>query len=449
MRSGWFDRFVWIAFVVAVGFVCFTFGFITPILQWFPYALMSRALHELPHLGEQGDIFHSDLYVSARSERTGVVRYDQERAFNGYTLFTSAHAPAAFLIDMNGDIVHDWRLPYDEIRDSSSPVPDPRFPEKTFWRDAYLYPNGDVLAIYEAWGPRLFGYGLVKVDRNSRLIWKRLDHIHHDVSVGSAGEIYAPMQVWRTEPIPEFPQIKTPCVEGFVIMLSPDGKLLKKVSIYEAFARSSYRGMMRLLAVPENEDMLHTNSVKPLPPSFAAIFPQAGPHTVLISSRNIDTIAVLDLDAEKIIWAMRGPWARQHDARPLPNGNIMLFDDLGDFEHGNHSRVLEFEPKPFKLVWEFPGDTGEILDTEILGAEEKLQNGNVLITDSGTARMLEVTPDKKVVWEYRSPFLEGDQHQYVGVLTSGHRYAPGDLHFQFNRSTTSKELESAPGEGHR
>lgn len=344
---------------------------------------------------------------------------------------------------MQGTIVHEWHLPYDRIWNSSAIVKYPSVPESLFWRDVYLYPNGDMLAVYEGWSDPLWGYGLAKMNLNSQPIWTYLDHVHHDVSVGADGRIYTLVQSWRTKRIPEFPEIRTPCTEGFVAVLSSDGKLLKKVSLYEAFARSQYRGMMGLLKLLSTSDTLHTNSVKPLTASFARLFPQAGPNTVLISSRHLDAIALLDLDAEKIVWLLRGPWARQHDARPLPDGDIMLFDDLGDFAHDNHSRVLEVQPNPFKIVWEFPGDSGETLKSKILGAEQKLPNGNVLITDSGTARLLEVTPDKKVVWEYRSPFLRGDHHQFVAVLNSGHRYAPSDLEFPIDDQRRPDHIETA------
>jgi hypothetical protein len=443
MKRTWTEHLFRAAFVVAVGFVCFVFGFFTPIVRYFPYYVMADIIAELPGNIQINDVFHSDMYIAATSSRTGVVQYDAERAYNGYTLFSSAHKACAYLINMKGDVIHEWHLSYDRIWKKSSAVQYPDIPASVFWRDIFLYPNGDLLAVYEGWQLHIYGFGLAKIDSNSRVIWTYLDHIHHDVTVGPDGRIYALAQAWRTTPMPSFPEIKPPRVEGFVVVLSPQGRLLKRISLFDAFARSPYRGMLRLLNVPATDEMLHTNSVKPLPPNFAKMFPQAGPNSVLISCRNLDAIALLDLDAEKIVWLMRGPWARQHDARPLPDGNIILFDDLGDFARGNHSRVLEFQPNPFKVLWEYPGDSGEVLNSEILGAEEKLPNGNVLITDSGTARLLEVTPDKKVVWEYRSPFVQGPHHEFVGVLNSAHRYAPSDLHFQFNHQTKSNTLETA------
>ena len=52
------------------------------------------------------------------------------------------------------------------------PGQDPRPDPSIHYRNAYLYPNGDLLAIYEAAGDTPWGYGLYKMDKDSRLIWK-------------------------------------------------------------------------------------------------------------------------------------------------------------------------------------------------------------------------------------------------------------------------------------
>ena len=39
------------------------------------------------------------------------------------------------------------------------------------------------------------------------------------------------------------------------------------------------------------------------------------------------------------------------------------------------------------------------------GCVDRLPNGNTLITETAKGHFLEVTPDKKVVWEYINPFF--------------------------------------------
>lgn len=48
-----------------------------------------------------------------RRTRTGLIAHDRERALPGYTLFTPMLGDGTvYLIDMDGQMVHAWRLPY-------------------------------------------------------------------------------------------------------------------------------------------------------------------------------------------------------------------------------------------------------------------------------------------------------------------------------------------------
>jgi Arylsulfotransferase (ASST) len=416
-----------VAFLLAFGFFCLLIGFLTTIAHVFPYSFFRSALIELGGPGSVS-LYQSEMYVPADSSKVGVARYDPERAYNGYTLFTSAHTQGAFLIDMKGRVLHSWALPYSRVWNHHAAVKHPVAHFVT-WDKAYLYPNGDLLAVYVRWGTALYGYGLVKMDQYSHPQWAYLQHVHHDVTVGPDGRIYTLTQRIRRRSIPGVP-FDPPANDNSVVVLSPYGKVLNEVSVLDAFARSKYRGMLALDRDADSADPLHINSVNPMPASFHRIFPFAGPNTVLISSRTLDTIALLDLDSRKIIWLQHGPFARQHDAEFLSNGDMMLFDDVGDTAYGRRSRVIEFQPNPFKIVWQFPGDTGHKLNSQILGSVQKLPNGNVLITDGDQGRILEVTPDKKIVWEYNNPFRQGDKKQYVPIIRWAHRFAPAQLHFK-------------------
>src|SRR3546814_20592216 len=58
------------------------------------------------------DPLATDLWHPVRTDEKGVTIYDPERAANGLTLYTSGHAQEAFLMDMEGKVVHEWSLPY-------------------------------------------------------------------------------------------------------------------------------------------------------------------------------------------------------------------------------------------------------------------------------------------------------------------------------------------------
>ncbi|MEJ2140467.1 MAG: arylsulfotransferase family protein, partial [Gammaproteobacteria bacterium] len=90
----------------------------------------------------------------------------------------------------------------------------------------------------------------------------------------------------------------------------------------------------------------------------------------------------------------------------------------------------EFDPQTLEVSWEFPDDTGERLYSSIYGSQQRLPNGNTLISESNNGRILEVTESKDIVWEYMIPERKVN---YLGNLVStviyAERFNPEDLPF--------------------
>ncbi len=83
-------------------------------------------------------------------------------------------------------------IPQHNFREAfpNHPEPDGQ-PLLDYWRRAFLYPNGDLLAIYE-------GFGLIKIDKNSHLLWANPLRFHHDLWIDPAsGDIWALSRVLR------------------------------------------------------------------------------------------------------------------------------------------------------------------------------------------------------------------------------------------------------------
>ncbi|WP_423836751.1 arylsulfotransferase family protein [Stutzerimonas stutzeri] len=89
----------------------------------------------------------------------------------------------------------------------------------------------------------------------------------------------------------------------------------------------------------------------------AAFAPAKGPPgQVLVSFRNLSTIALVDPALGAVTWATTGPWLVQHDSRLLPNGNMTLFDNAANYREANISRVLEVNPTTREVVWSYEGN---------------------------------------------------------------------------------------------
>ena len=92
-----------------------------------------------------------------------------------------------------------------------------------------------------------------------------------------------------------------------------------------------------------------------------------------------------------IVWKLGGPpLAQQHDPRPLPNGNLLIFDN-GPHRRDHpapYSRVIEVDPRTSEIVWEYHDQSlFEFFSPYISGAQ-RLPNGNTLICEGCYGRHL-------------------------------------------------------------
>jgi len=360
----------------------------------------------------------------AAPEVEGVTIHDPDAAQDGVNLVLSAHRPEATLRDMAGNVLHTWSYEFLDVWPQALQFFEWQ-PHKSSWRRVHVYPNGDLLAIFE-------GIGMIKLDVNSRLLWKRKARTHHDIFVDDAGHIYTLSRKARP-----WPGMKGPVLEDFVLVLSPDGEELKKVSILDSFLASPYSQIVR--NVPNMSDIFHTNTIELLDGRLAEQLPAFAAGNVLISVRNIDTVAVIDMEQQVVTWALAGMWRRQHQPTVLENGNILVFDNL---HRKGHSKVTEFNPVTQEVEWTFEGTADQPFDSSHSGSSQRLPNGNTLITESVGGRAFEVTPDKRVVWEFVNPNRTGDHDELIAVLFEVVRI-PWE-HLQFPELQAARERHQAP-----
>jgi outer membrane protein assembly factor BamB len=431
-----------------VAFLAFVVGGFTMYSGLFPAEALRGAFQGGRALYDQlrtNDPVKTDFWRPARTNARGVVQHDPQRAQQGLTLYTSGHDQRAMLIDMDGRVVHQWSLLYSRAWDKSGAVAKPRPDAFIYIEKAHVFPNGDLLALYTAIGDTPWGYGLVKMDKNSNVIWKYLANAHHDFTFDTEGNIFVLTHEFSKVNIPGFEHLlKIPRIDDFIVKLSPDGRPLKKVWLTGAFARSS--SGRRLYFGPDNEmgDYLHTNSVHVLNKAVPSI-PQSRPGQVLVSMREISTIALIDPESSTVVWASTGPWVRQHDAEFLPNGRLLLFDNEGDPSDFG-SRVLEIDPATFKVKWSYGGRSDQPLDSTVRGSQSRLANGNTLIVESYAGRVLEVTRTGDIVWEFINPVRGGPQQDRIPIIhwvsrvVPRHDFTPGflaDLNLEERPSMTA------------
>jgi hypothetical protein len=341
-----------------------------------------------------------------RAARGGplVSNFDRERAWQGVNLYVSGHAAEAYLVDMEGKPLHRWRYELAKVFPDLYTGPGAeRIREIEYWRRAELLPDGGLLAIFE-------GVGLIRLDRDSRLQWAYRGGTHHDLFTRPDGTIWSLDRRRRAWPGGEGSR---QVLDDLVTVLDGQGRVVRQISVLDAIARSAFRGLLDDL--PKGNDVLHTNTVEWLDsPELAARIPAFREGNLLISILQLDTVAVLDTEREEIVWAMTGPWRRQHQPTVVPGGRMLVFDNLGS---GDSSRVVEIDLASQAVTWSWPPQADPAaLYSKTLGSVQRLPNGNTLVTESENGRALEVTADGVVVWQLSSPHRAGAGDELVATL---------------------------------
>jgi outer membrane protein assembly factor BamB len=354
--------------------------------------------------------------------RAGVVFADRGRSSPGYNFYLSSGVCRADLVDAEGVLLRSWQH-----------LPCRR------WASATLLGDGGLVVVGQHPGkgapPGHYRRHLLRLAPDGSVVWEVEAPVHHHVSLTAEGRILT-----LTRRLRRFPDIRhdkppdvapeIPVVDNGVAVFDGGGERLEERSLVEALSRSP--GVFRFQAVAPKVtgrgqavvDLLHTNAVQWISPGPVrgpeGLFGRAG---VLVCMRHQDTVAFVDWEAQRAVWAWgQGILAGPHDAHVLPGGTILVFDNgLGR----DRSRVVEVDPRSGRIVWEYTGEPARDFYSRIRGASQRLRNGNTLVSDSMHGRVFEVTPSGEVVWDFRTPHRNPEGRPYNVVFMR--RYTPAEL----------------------
>jgi len=353
----------------------------------------------------------------SRRTRTGLIAHDPARALQGYTLFAPMFGDGTvYLIDMDGTVAHTWRLPY---RPGCYGY---------LLDDGHLFYSGKVmedLDRFEAW-PRFKGGAALEVDWNGKIAWevKHPDH-HHDARKLRNGNVL--LLCLRPLPGAFNARIKggLPGSEAAGSTIYADYLLEVTTSGDVVWEWRSWEHLDVETAVITLQDRraewTHANTVAERPDG-----------NLVVSFRNISTVVVIDRRTGAITWTLGSPpLAQQHDPRPLPNGNLLIFDN-GPHRRDHpapYSRVIEVDPRTSAIVWEYRDQSLFDFFSPYISGAQRLANGNTLICEGCHGRIFEVTADGEVVWEYVSPHfaLEQGRPGLNNWVFRAFRYTPDEI----------------------
>jgi len=408
-----------IGLAISIALIAFILGQAVAFFELPSSKFMREAFFAIEAIQMGWEDFGGDDETQKRDTTPRVVTHDLAKMAAGLTLLIETgerdlQTSSINLVTHDGEVRHTWTVPWEDIAAVGWPetagggVPMSR--QTVYPRSTHLYANGDLLLLMHARGRTPFGVSLVKLDIDSKLIWTYNRWAHHDLSVADDGRIYTMSHELKTEGSPAIDALKTldydimvttPFIDDTIVVLSPEGEEIASLSLVEALASSEFVPLLGVAPLDYQGDHLHANSIQVVTDALAEQIPFAKPGNVLVSTRTLHALLLVDMEEETVTWVATGGWRYQHDANFLSNGNLLFLDNIGDVTHtGGASRVIEYAPATGEIVWEYLGTDEYPMNSRELGELQKLSNGNVLVSETLSGRLVEVTPDKEVVWEY-------------------------------------------------
>lgn len=407
-----------VAFVLSLVVLAWLYGFATSARGWFPNDLLVRAWDQARSVLDP----RPDWIVRRVYDREGVRILDPERIQPGLTLIATddegaGWSPGLQLIDREGRVRHRWPL------DSAA-----LFPGASNLRPAanvhgaFLFPDGDLVvnASY---------VGAARVDACGRVRWRLTEGNHHSVARGDDGTFWIPAVSEKGPAVtPEHPD-GLPGITGEVfrdriLQVSADGEILRDIDVFDVLYANGLERYIRKASWKSRQgDVTHLNDVEPLPEAMAGEYPLFDAGDLVVSLRHLDLVFVLDPVSGRVKWHASDPFLQQHDPDFIGGGWIGVFDnnhdgtDRGTMLGG--SRIVAVQPHTDSVRILFPTEASEPFYTETAGQWQLLANGDLLLTETQAARVVEVAPDGRTVWDWvASPREEGS----VPEVTSATRY---------------------------
>lgn len=329
---------------------------------------------------------------------TGLIRADRERATPGYRIYSPLGMRHTHLINMSGEVVHSWDLPYEP------------------GNYGYLLPCGNMLsAVRTPSGPKGLpakGGLMQERDWHGNLIWEFHDDLqHHDFRRCKNGNtLYIRWELMREENQKKVlggrdGSEHADGIWGDVVReIQPDGTVVWEWRAEDCEEMYNFP----LNPMCPRHEWCHANCITQL---------ENG--DVLINFRYNHLMAIIDYRTKKFTWHLCDySYGQHHSVHKMANGNIMFFANganvLGQGPEAG-SRVIELDPVTKKPVWEYAGSPRFSFFSWFISSAERLASGNTSILEGIKGRLFEVTPTGEIVWEYVSPHFVTEKHpMYTG-----------------------------------
>lgn len=418
------DNWYKIYLLLSIIFIVFIYGVLVGNYHIFPYKIFHNAKLAVEDLFTDSNYKH---YAKIRPEKfihpaqydgKGVTIYNPQKALDGYTLITSMWQDTSGLklFDMDGTEVHSWLVSFNEIFPETDSIEYQISDWDVDVHGSEIYPNGDIVFNFN-------GRGLVKIDKNSNVIWKLQDDYHHSVFKDEDGFLWVPGRKTYNDTVDSFLLLYPPYFEDYICKISPNGEILEKFSLIEVFYNSDMEAILfadgSYTTIKTAHDITHLNDIDILDSSISDKFPHFESGDIMLSMRHLNLIVIIDRKTKKIKWSNTGPYIRQHDPDFTDDGKIIVFDNRTDDTGGKilgGSRILELDPSSREFNIAYEGDETNPFYTTLAGKQQVLSNGNILIAHYEGGRVFEVDKNGDIVWTFITSYDDDEVYSVSDAM---------------------------------
>lgn len=424
-----------LAFALACLFFAFASGVAVMKYKVFPYEFITNAFEALHALKAVESDKTSPIFLrylqpgeTERITKAADLRNEQDLiVMSGSFYFRSDVCPKfgciAWIMSRSGKVLHSWSYdPAKLFNPADFKAADFKglsgFPSVSsfFVVGSDLDAEGNLIATFQPRNVFPYGFAMAKFSPDGRLLWKRVDLNHHWPTVGPDGKIYSPaIRVLSLGDHVQGLPAKPSCWRGAlyfdeaVRVYSPSGQLLHEFWMSK-IARQSDRLALGF-TVRNDCDPWHLNGIdlvnQPMADKLKASgVADARPGDLIVSLRSASALLFMDADTGRIKHISYGPMVQQHSPATLPDGNLLVFDNLGASNgKDKRSRILEIGFHPESYVQRFPRRGGD--DPHIFTGEQGAVNVSgdgkrALVAETEGGRVFEVDlATGAVLWGYR------------------------------------------------
>ncbi|WP_298976285.1 arylsulfotransferase family protein [uncultured Roseobacter sp.] len=397
------------AVVVVLG-LAFTYGVMAQKHRLFPMPQIRSATEQIKEL-----LAPSDQILVASNVRydTPVESLLPDRLAPGLLMVAEIvqdRDTAVRIIDRSGQTIHEWRPVWSEVwPGSTGNFPEDRRPKGDsgmYLHGVDILPDASIVANFE----HLSSF---RMDVCGAVSWK-LDNLgHHAVHYSDQGATWVAAERYVQQGPTGYQNHAAPLRSWTLQEVSDDGEVLREISMIDVFLRNGLEGLLFMSTLSNGRtvvrgDTLHLNDVDIFPEGMASsVF---DPGDIMVSLRNINTIAVFDPDTLEMKFVSTGQVLRHHDPDFMPGDRISIFDNRNLTPSTEPippaSRVVEVNARTGEASVALNGEGPDGFFTNIMGVHQRLPNGNILVTSSGEGRALEYLPDGQLAWRYSNRISE-------------------------------------------